>query len=212
MKSEDTLGRWALIVIFYLTLLPGFLIFKDGIPPISVAFANHLLGMLFTILVILFTVIRLPPISSARGIEPRISAILGTFILAILVVLPRREPPEWIGIAALALILIGLLSSIFCLIWLGRAFSVMATARKLVTGGPYAVVRHPLYLSEALIVTGVVLSHFSVMASLFGLLQIAFQFRRMFNEEGILREAFPEYREYAGRVPMLIPRLSRSGR
>lgn len=70
--------------------------------------------------------------------------------------------------------------------------------------------RHPLYLAEAVTVAGIILTHWSPLAVLLGLLQMAFQVRRMFNEEAVLRSAFPEYGDYAARVPMLIPDLGRS--
>ena len=37
--------------------------------------------------------------------------------------------------------------------------------------------------------------------------QLAFQWRRVLYEEAVLRRAFPEYDDYARRVPRFIPRL-----
>jgi protein-S-isoprenylcysteine O-methyltransferase Ste14 len=36
------------------------------------------------------------------------------------------------------------------------------------------------------------------------------QFRRLLNEEKVLRAAFPEYERYSARVPRLIPRIRNS--
>ncbi|MER9326515.1 isoprenylcysteine carboxylmethyltransferase family protein [Mesorhizobium sp. M0488] len=85
----------------------------------------------------------------------------------------------------------------------------MATARQLVTSGPYSIIRHPLYICEAAFVLGMILSHFSVIMIALGGLQFLLQFRRAKNEEAILRQTFPEYEEYARRVPMLLPRFRR---
>jgi protein-S-isoprenylcysteine O-methyltransferase Ste14 len=110
-------------------------------------------------------------------------------------------------VTGLSLVLIGTASSIFCLYWLGRSFSLMATARRLVTTGPYSIVRHPLYICEAVFVLGMVLSHFSMLMVALSAVQFLLQFRRARNEEAILRQTFPEYDDYARRVPMLLPRF-----
>ena len=47
--------------------------------------------------------------------------------------------------------------AVLVLVQLGRSFSVMAEARRLVTSGVYRWVRHPLYLAEELAVIGIVL-------------------------------------------------------
>ncbi|ESX46749.1 cobalt-zinc-cadmium resistance protein [Mesorhizobium sp. LSHC426A00] len=104
----------------------------------------------------------------------------------------------------------GTVTSIFSLYWLGRSFSIMATARQLVASGPYSLVRHPLYVCEAVFVLGMILSHFSVLMVIVGAFQFLLQYRRARNEEAILRQTFPEYDEYARRVPMFIPRIFRA--
>jgi protein-S-isoprenylcysteine O-methyltransferase Ste14 len=108
------------------------------------------------------------------------------------------------------MILLGTLLSIYCLYFLGKSFSIMATARSLVSTGPYGIVRHPLYLAEAITVAGIILAHWSPLAVLLGLSQLAFQVRRMFNEEAVLRSAFSEYEDYSAKVPMMIPDFGRA--
>lgn len=207
MKIEDIAGRILIIAIFYAALLAKAMKFTATPPSFSAEYAVQILTMAFTALVIFFTIVRLPVLNSAHGIEPRITAILGTFVIVLLNFLPQNEAPHWVISLEFVLVLSGFVGSIFCLCWLGRAFSIMATARKLVTTGPYSVVRHPLYICENLFVGGIVIAHFSAAALLLWAVQIALQFRRMFNEEGVLRETFPEYDEYARRVPMIIPAI-----
>ncbi len=81
----------------------------------------------------------------------------------------------------------------------------MATARELVTQGPYKVIRHPLYGAEVVTIIGVAIGHWSPGAALLALAWLALQIRRAQNEERVLRARFPEYEAYARRVPMLLP-------
>ncbi len=83
----------------------------------------------------------------------------------------------------------------------------MPEARRLVTGGPYRFLRHPVYLFEETAVIGLVLPYASVWALLWLLIHLGFQFQRMKNEERVLSSAFPEYADYARRPPRLIPGL-----
>lgn len=104
-----------------------------------------------------------------------------------------------------ALILTGNALCIYVLSRLGRSFSIMAEARTLVSDGPYGIVRHPLYLAEQIPILGIFIQFASVPAAVLVALQFAFQLRRMFNEERLLRETFPEYAAYMTRTARLIP-------
>src|SRR5436190_8423141 len=89
-------------------------------------------NVLFLALVVVTTLTRLSPVRKAAGIEPRLSALLGTFLLFTLVLLPRRElPPTALAISSV-FVIVGLASSFVVLRWLGKSFSIMAEARRLV--------------------------------------------------------------------------------
>lgn len=169
--------------------------------------AAHVCGLAFLVLIIGMTIVRYPPLRSAEGLEPRLSALAGTFLAGALSLLPPVSIAPAVTIAAVGLSALGALLSSYVLLWLGRSFSIMAQARKLVTSGPYRVVRHPLYCAEALMALGLTLLVLSPAAVAILLVQAAFQLRRMFNEERVLRTQFTDYEDYAERVPMLIPRL-----
>src|SRR5262245_3073244 len=169
--------------------------------------AARLSNALFLALVVATTVTRLRPIGKAAGIQPRVSALLGTFLLGSLAFLPRAElPPIWLAISSLVMI-VGSLLSFAVLRWLGKSFSIMAEARRLVTSGPYALVRHPLYICEEIAVAGVLIQIISPLALMIVFLHGLIQLQRMLNEEKVLRATFPEYDSYAARTPRLIPRI-----
>lgn len=149
--------------------------------------------------------IRLEPIRKAKGILPRVSAIAGTLLVAVVTFFPRAQLSTTQTVLASLLSLVGTAVSVFVLAYLGRSFSLMAEARRLVTTGPYRVVRHPLYIFEAMASLGVLLHFLSLYTVaifvVFGLIQ----FQRMKNEEAVLEMAFPEYQEYKLKTARLIP-------
>lgn len=79
----------------------------------------------------------------------------------------------------------------------------------LATSGPYAYTRNPLYLGSLLIGVG-----FAVAArSLWVGVALVVMFFAIYvpvirDEEAFLRERFPEFEEYARRVPRMFPRLA----
>jgi protein-S-isoprenylcysteine O-methyltransferase Ste14 len=76
---------------------------------------------------------------------------------------------------------------------------------KFVQTGPYAIVRHPIYLGMLLQASGmvIVLGEARAFALLFG---IALLLKRLGKEEAVLRASFPdEYRAYERRVRRLAP-------
>jgi protein-S-isoprenylcysteine O-methyltransferase Ste14 len=131
-----------------------------------------------------------------------------TFLMLPLALLPLgNTPPATAAVIALCLVGLGSALSAFVLIWLGRSFSIMAEARRLVTGGPYAIVRHPLYLTEAIATIGMVVLNWSLIAVVLAALLWALQLRRVRHEENVLQAAFPEYASYAARTPRWLPAL-----
>jgi protein-S-isoprenylcysteine O-methyltransferase Ste14 len=150
-------------------------------------------------------VVRMRPARKARGVEPRISALIGTFLLTAVVLFPRRELSMIAGLISAMLTLVGTAFAVLVLTQLRQSFSIMAEARQLVTAGVYRLVRHPLYLGEEIAAIGVVMQFFSLWTALILAVQIGFQLRRMRNEEIILAKIFPEYLAYRERTARILP-------
>jgi protein-S-isoprenylcysteine O-methyltransferase Ste14 len=158
------------------------------------------------LVVIAATVVaRMRPARKARGVEPRISALIGTFLLPAVVLFPRRELPLSADVVSTVLTLAGSTFAVVVLTQLRASFSIMAEARQLVTIGVYRLIRHPLYLAEEIAAIGVMMQFFSPWTALILAVQIGFQLRRMRNEEVILAEIFPEYLGYRERTARIVP-------
>jgi protein-S-isoprenylcysteine O-methyltransferase Ste14 len=210
-EFEDRAEKVLLITIFSLLALQQALSVAATIQAHAqidfwaLTLTSRVFSLIFLLMIVVLTLTRLPPKNSATGIEPRLTAVAGTFSMTLLVVLPTAQVSyEW-RLAAAILIVTGTVLSVYCLAWLGQSFAILASARRLVTGGPYAVVRHPLYIAEAVTVTGMVIANWSFPAAVLAVCTFLLQVRRMFNEERVLRSVFPEYHDYAARVPMILP-------
>jgi protein-S-isoprenylcysteine O-methyltransferase Ste14 len=171
----------------------------------AVGLAMRLSVIAYFVVLAASVILRVRPRGRAEGVEPRLSALLGTFLIPAVVLFPRRDLSLVGEMVATLLVLGGNLLAVLVLVQLGRSFSIMAEARRLVTSGLYRRVRHPLYLAEELAVIGIALQFLSPSTALLLAIQIAFQLRRMVNEERVLLEIFPEYRAYRQNTPMLFP-------
>jgi len=90
------------------------------------------------------------------------------------------------------------------------AAGCLAKNRQLATGGPYAHTRNPLYIGTLLVAAGLAVASRSIgLAALFIAVFVLVYLPVIQNEEQHLRQIFPEYAEYAERVPALLPRLAR---
>lgn len=100
---------------------------------------------------------------------------------------------------------LGLVAS--SLLSLRRSFSVVAANRGIRCGGLYRIVRHPVYFSELLLLSGVALANPSLANIALWICECALQYGRACAEEQFLC-ADPNYRAYRRRVRYrLIPGL-----
>ena len=123
-------------------------------------------------------------------------------------VIPRVDALAWIGAG---LCVGGVVFCIWARFTLGRNWSGVITFKgghELITQGPYAIVRHPIYtgLLAMIVATAVVLGH---LAGIIGLpLMIVSLWIKLRYEEKLMLQKFPEeYAAYQRRVKRLIPFL-----
>jgi protein-S-isoprenylcysteine O-methyltransferase Ste14 len=161
--------------------------------------------ILFLATFMAFVMLRSRPIRKAPGPWPRLAAFVGTFVMMIVPLFPPHEMSLATSILSALLIFIGDGFAVYVVLWLGRSISLMPEARKLVTGGPYAVMRHPLYAAEEAAVIGTYLQFASPWTTALLIVHGLIQIRRMLYEEQVLRRAFPEYGDYASRTARVIP-------
>jgi protein-S-isoprenylcysteine O-methyltransferase Ste14 len=163
--------------------------------------------LIFFVVLAVLLALRRTPRTKAAGLYPRFAAIAGTYLGVGIVLLPSRELSVSLAMVSTLSALCGTVLSIYAALSLGRSLSMLPEARRLVTGGPYRLVRHPLYVSEAVALIGVTLQYLSPLALTLLVFQCIFQLERMRNEEAVLSSAFPEYRAYMAATARLVPRL-----
>src|SRR3954468_9892600 len=88
-----------------------------------------------------------------------------------------------------------------------RSFHVAAnpTDGGLVTGGPYHFIRHPIYTAICVLAVAGVAANWSWAAGACGGLVIVSLVIRMFCEEALVAERYPEYEQYAASTWRMIP-------
>jgi protein-S-isoprenylcysteine O-methyltransferase Ste14 len=172
---------------------------------IWVQFGALLSAALFNLMLVWLLVVRDKPILRPRGVVPRITGFAGTFFGVSILQLPLAPLSVAWQIVAALLVMGGCLGSAIVLAKLGKSFSIVPEARKLVTSGPYAYARHPLYAVELIAIAGTAIQFQQPWAALLALVVVALIYARTVFEEQVLAEAYPEYAAYRGRVKRFIP-------
>jgi protein-S-isoprenylcysteine O-methyltransferase Ste14 len=176
------------------------LLMEPGDLLLNLRFFALLASAAFNLLLIYLVVVRTEPVQRSSGVVPRLCGFAGTFLgVGILQLKPVTLSLPWQAAAA-ALIFAGALGSAIVLARLGRSFSIMPEARALVTSGPYAFARHPLYAVEFITLGGTAIQFAQPWAALLALGVVILQVLRTHFEERVLSAAYPEYENYRARV------------
>jgi protein-S-isoprenylcysteine O-methyltransferase Ste14 len=161
-----------------------------------------------------FDVVRLGPVEAITLLEPGVLAL----VAYVLLVDRRSASSASAADAATALAggfvaLTGLLLAVWTLLSWRQLFVGHGVLRgqRLVTGGAYAFVRHPVYLGGVLIWAGLSLCFLSLPAAAVTAFYVAPAYLLYIrSEEAMMLDCFgEEYRAYRRRVPMLLPRPRR---
>jgi protein-S-isoprenylcysteine O-methyltransferase Ste14 len=113
------------------------------------------------------------------------------------------------AVTGLLLGVIGSLVALWGILYLGRSFGVLVVVRKVIFGGPYQWVRHPMYLGYLGMLAGLILANFSLAYFSLVPIHMALLLYRARLEESRLSEYSAEYREYRKRTGFIFPKFRR---
>jgi len=154
--------------------------------------------------------IRDEPKAATKSLRARLSAYGGSFFAIAFLQIAQRTHPEWFQPHVTALtpfaVVLWLCGSVWTAyaVWhLRYAFSIEPAARRLVTTGPFAFSRHPVYAGYFAQYLGMLITLPSIPFALALTVWAAAMIDRMYLEEAVLRETFPEYAAYKRRVGAL---------
>ncbi|MEO6713876.1 MAG: methyltransferase [Mycobacteriales bacterium] len=158
-------------------------------------------------LLIRFYLLRGRPQRTSQSAPAFIGAIVATFLPFALPALVEPADSLPLLVTSNLLIAVGLIWSIWALRHLARNVSIVPQARELVRSGPYAILRHPLYVGEIVAVGGVVVGGGSLLAVVLLAVLVGLQIFRAIQEEAVLSACFPEYAAYAQHTSRFVPGL-----
>jgi protein-S-isoprenylcysteine O-methyltransferase Ste14 len=210
-KLYDVLVAAPLIVLYGLgigiRLVPGLLADLHNLPSAlgMLDVTKDVGNILYFSLIIGLIFVRRVPIAKSPIMWPRLLALASAYMSIGRTTLPLVHLPLSLDLLATALTAGGTMASIIVLLWLGRSFSILPEARRLVASGPYRHIRHPLYLVEEIGSLGVMLQFLQPWSLLLEIVNFGVPLWRMQREEIVLTTAFPEYTTYAARTARLIP-------
>ena len=115
----------------------------------------------------------------------------------------------WLAHPVVRSLLFGTVLVVLGLVLRALASGHVQKNEQLTMTGPYAYTRNPLYLGSLILAVGFAIAARSLWVGLIlVMLLLAIYLPVIRTEEQYLAQRFPEFAEYAGRVPRLLPRIS----
>jgi protein-S-isoprenylcysteine O-methyltransferase Ste14 len=149
--------------------------------------------------------------SKAHSMIMKVVSFLGFILLVLaLMVLVLQKSILAHGLIGITVQILSALLMIWARFTLGsRSFHATAnpTEGGLVTSGPYRFIRHPIYAAIFYFIWSSLLSHLSWETLLIGVVTTFAISLRIWAEERLLVERYPEYVAYSARTKRIIPFL-----
>lgn len=172
--------------------------------------APGFLYLLFCALPVGIYLVRPRPTARDGRLVARIAAFAGTLMLVGVNAFPSPvlvNEPAWLLDMVTPLLVAAYALAVWGLVYLRKSFSIIPEARRVVQGGPYAVIRHPLYAAEITAALAAVVARPALLPVLALPVFVAVQLLRSVYEERLLRNNFPAYHEYAASTWRILPFL-----
>ena len=171
---------------------------------------HDILYLLFCAIPVGIYLTRAMPRASDGSLPARAAAFVGTTMLLFIPIVIKDAHKVWSSETftlwvGMPILIVSSGFAVVATLYLRRNLSIMPEARALVTGGPYSIVRHPLYLAEIGAAVGFVVGNATATQLVSIVALIALQMTRTVYEERLLTSTFPAYSGYAARTRKIVP-------
>ncbi|MGH7880074.1 MAG: methyltransferase family protein [Candidatus Binataceae bacterium] len=178
-------------MVFFIALIPHAKSFGDGPADWIWTIGAVLMGAL--------SLVRVVP--TAVAINPRTVAATALMMLAPPLLMNNASRSSgWLALAALIVELVGVALSQGARLYLGRRFALLPANRGIVSRGPFAFIRHPVYAGWLILSAGYVMAYPSARNLLALAITLPFMMWRIELEERLLRQD-AAYRAYCAATP-----------
>lgn len=181
--------------MFFIATIPAAARYHSGIANAIWIAGAALMGIL--------SLLRYPPRSSMINVYT-LAASAGMLLLPALM-RPESQSIGLLAIGGIALELFGVLLTQVARLYMGRSFGILPANRGIVSKGPFASVRHPIYIGWLILAIGYAMSYPSARNIILVIATVPFMFWRIEQEESHLSED-GAYRDYCSQVKFrLVP-------
>lgn len=188
-RYRQVIGNLCLALLFFTALIPTKPNYHSG-------FANDI-WLAGAVLMGILSLVRVP----ARSAMVNLRSLLTTGAMMTIPAMMRPGSSSTGLVAAIAITieLIGIAFTQASRVYLGRRFGLLPANRGVVAGGPFRIVRHPIYSGWLVLTIGYLMAYPTRWNIGIILLSLPFLIWRMDLEEEHLNED-PEYRDYCGKT------------